>query len=521
MALKVEPPQIDGYRYDRHLGSGGYSEVFVYEHLQLGREVAVKVLTQGASEDEARVMAQLASHTHIVDVYSVGVTSTGLAYLVMQLYSGPTFAQRLRSGPLRIPEVLQLGVQLSGALEWAHRLGVLHRDIKPANILTSGTGRPGLADFGISTSGGSRSEQTGVSLPWVPPEVLEGHAPDEPGDVYSLAATLYTLLEGHPPFVEPGGDNSDQAVVRRTLAQPPPSLTRPDAPHLLTALLRSALSKSPDARPSSAEAFGRALQGVEAELRLAQTPLEVASTMTAPVDRTDDDATRVRGVRVIDPQPVDDRTRSRPDESTRARVDEATRARPASPFGDAMIAVPPHPQAGPLDGRRRTVSAPDIPVAAPVDGGPELPVTAARRRTPVMIGAAALVLAVAVAAIVVIGGSGTDRQRSGSDDGPYSSEATIVGYVPPVADLHLERVDAGTVRAVWTAPTGVTEFAWRRCDEGVEPSVTVTSDTAVVVAGVPDGATACVAVIAQDEGGATSEERTAVGPTTTTTPGAP
>lgn len=498
MELKVQPPEIEGYRYDRHLGTGGYSEVFVYEHLQLGREVAVKVLTQGASEDEARVMAQLAAHTHIVDVYSVGETRSGLPYLVMQLYSGPTFAQRLRSGPLRTAEVLQLGVQLCGALEWAHRLGVLHRDIKPANILTSSTGRPGLADFGISTSGGTQTEQTGVSLPWVPPEVIEGHAPDELGDVYSLAATLHTLLEGHPPFVVPGGDNGDQALVRRTIAQPPPSLGRLDAPPSLTAVLRSALSKAPGARPQSAEAFGRALQGVEADLRLAQTPLEVELAVAAPVDRTDDgDATRVRGVRVIDANPVD--------ESTRAVVDAGTRARPS--LDQHLISVPPGAGGAPVSGMRRTVAAPDIPQQAPADLESEAPTQATSGGRRLLVVSAVVALLVAVVAVVVIGGKGESGRAEDTVDEPFATEPDLIQFVPAVTDLTLERVDGSTVRAAWTAPEGVTEFAWRRCDEGADPTPSVVASTEVTVAGVADGAPVCIAVTAQN-GGAASDERT-------------
>lgn len=506
-ALKVEPPHIDGYRYTRHLGSGGYSEVFAYEELQLGREVAVKVLTHGTSEDEARVMAQLGTHTHIVDVYRVGETETGLAYIVMQLYSGPNFAQRLQSGSLTVAEVLQLGVQLCGALEWAHRLHVLHRDIKPANILTSETGRPGLADFGIAASGEERGEQTGVSLPWVPPEVLEGNPPDELSDIYSLAATLYTLLEGVPPFVAHGKENTDQAVVRRTLTEPPPPLRRTDAPPTLVSLLRSGLSKSPAARPSTAEAFGRALQGVEAELRLAQTPLEVAVAAAAPVvDRTTEDATRVRGVRVINANPVD--------AHTRARVDAGTRVRRT--HGAEMISVPADPRPALGTARRRMVSGPELPVPEPrVADEPLQPQGSRSRGRAALIGGVLAVIA-AIVVVAFVGGGGRNPEED-DPDVPFASEAPLVESVLPVSNLRIERVDSQTARAVWTAPEGVQEFVWRRCELGSQPTGEVTTATEVSFP-LAEGQTACVAVIAQKEG-ATSEERTAEGPKSTT--GAP
>lgn len=500
--LKVQPPEIDGYRYDRHLGTGGYSEVFVYEHLQLGREVAVKVLTEGASEDEARVMAQLAAHTHIVDVYSVGETASGLHYLVMQLYSGPTFAQRLNAGPLRVAEVLQLGVELSGALAWAHRLGVLHRDIKPANILTSGTGRPGLADFGISTSTGAQAEQIGVSLPWVAPEVLEGHPPDELSDVYSLAATLHTLLEGHAPFVVPRGDNTDKALVGRTLSQPAPALTRIDVSPSLSAMLRSALSRSPAARPQSAEAFGRGLQGVEAELRLAQTALEVAVENTAPVDRSgDEEATRVRGVRVINPEPVDGRTR--------AIVDGQTRAR-RTVTQSSMIALPRGAGAPPTPGLLRTVAAPNLPHDTPVAeaAAPAEPVPS---RLWSWVAVAAIAMVGTVIAVVSLVGSGGSGASPSTTNEPFASESTLAGFVPAVRDLHVERADPATVRVTWKASAGVSQFSWHRCDAGADATPQQVATNTVDVTGVAAGATVCVVVTALHDG-ATSEERTVTEP---------
>lgn len=499
MALKVEPPLLSGYEFVRHLGSGGYSEVFVYKDLQLGREVAVKVLVQGASEDEARVMAQLASHTHIVDVYSVGSTPDGLAYLVMQLYSGPTFAQRLRSGTLSVAEVVQLGVQLSGAVEWAHQLGVLHRDIKPANVLTSGTGRPGLADFGISTSAGDRSEQSGVSLPWVPPEVLEGNAADELGDVYSLAATLFTLLEGHPPFVHVGGENTDQAVVRRTLTAAPPILSRTDIPPSLSALLRSALSKDPAARPPSAEALGRALQGVEADMRLAQTPLEVGSTVAAPVDRTDEDATRVRGVHVIESQPLSEMTRARREASSSA-FEESTRAR--SSGDSSMISVPSNGAPVPAGGRRRTVSTPELPAQIESDDGAGAEIDDPKRGPTVLIGGVIVAVVAAVIVVALVGGKGQWPPPSTTT----SSSTPPSWTTPPPRDLQVERVDSDSVRVSWTAPEEGLKYSWRRCDGDDNSRTTTTSETSVVISGVSDGASVCVAVKAGTGIDASDEE---------------
>src|SRR5690606_22381441 len=181
------------------------------------REVAVKVLRAehlSASSlrqfaIEADVMAQVSHHPSIVTIHTAGVAPDGRPYIVMEHYPKPHFGIRSRHGDLPVDEVLRVGVQVASAVETAHRAGILHRDIKPANILTSGYDRPGLTDFGIS-AGGSRPGSPSAGPPYTPtrltlayssPEVfLEDEDGDtELSDVYSLCATIYSLLAGHSP----------------------------------------------------------------------------------------------------------------------------------------------------------------------------------------------------------------------------------------------------------------------------------------------------------------------------------
>ncbi|HXF02044.1 MAG TPA: serine/threonine-protein kinase, partial [Arthrobacter sp.] len=133
------PPNIDGYRYVRLLGSGGFSDVYLYEQDRPKRRVAVKVLLSGLRtedarrrfESEANLMAQLSTHPFIVTIYEANLTADGHSYLAMEYCSRPSLEARYRQGPLGVDEVLALGIQVASAVETAHRAGIAHRDIKP------------------------------------------------------------------------------------------------------------------------------------------------------------------------------------------------------------------------------------------------------------------------------------------------------------------------------------------------------------------------------------------------------
>ena len=180
----VAPPTIPGFTHLRLLGAGGYSKVHLYEQHMPHREVAVKVVNVDVDgsqvfrfESEANLMAKVSTHPAIVSVYGAGVSEDGHPYLVMEYCPPPQLSSMLRQGPLSITDALSTAIQIAGAVETAHRAGVVHRDIKPANILSTSYRRPVLSDFGISAmSGPSRSddELRGMSVPWAPPEQLVG-----------------------------------------------------------------------------------------------------------------------------------------------------------------------------------------------------------------------------------------------------------------------------------------------------------------------------------------------------------
>lgn len=274
---------VDGFEIGEPIGSGGFSRVYRAEQVGFGREVALKVLTVGieseaqrrAFERECRAMGALASHPSIVTVLSAAMTNDGRPCIAMEYFAGGTLADRLRAdGPLPIASVLRAGIELSGALETAHQAGVFHRDIKPSNLFVSAFGTSALGDFGISSLDGERTITGGggLTVHFAPPELIEGERCDERSDLYSLAASLFTLAQGDKPYPKgPGQTNAD--LARRILIAPTPRLGRADAPAAFADSLEQAMAKDPDARPQTAAEFGRVLQAIQRSLGLAVTPL--------------------------------------------------------------------------------------------------------------------------------------------------------------------------------------------------------------------------------------------------------
>ncbi|MBE4717031.1 serine/threonine-protein kinase [Pseudarthrobacter sp. AB1] len=322
------PPPIPGFTYISLLGSGGFSDVYLYEQDRPRRKVAVKVLlsdlkTEGARrrfESEANLMAQLSSHPYIVTIFEAEVTEAGHSYLAMEYCSRPSLDVRYRRQRFSVDEVLAVGIQVASAVETAHRAGIAHRDIKPANILVTDYNRPALTDFGISgTLGGEADDDdAGMSIPWSPPEQFaDGPVDGVMVDVWALGATLYTLLAGRSPFVMPGTDNSQRELISRITSAALPRLGRADVPQSLERALSTAMAKSAASRYSSAHAFALALQRIQAELNLSVTPFEVFEEPQLEENHPDDgfEETRVRSIAAIDPE----RTGSAPTFPARTR----------------------------------------------------------------------------------------------------------------------------------------------------------------------------------------------------------
>jgi len=325
--LPSAPPVLPGFSHVRVLGSGGFADVFLYEQNMPRRQVAVKVMLSEVVNDqvrqmfqaEANLMAQLSAHPSILTVFQASVSADGRPYLVMELCSS-SLSDRYRRDRIPVADVLRIGVKIGSAVETAHRQGVLHRDLKPSNILMTAYGHPVLSDFGIaaSLSESEPQEVVGMSIPWSAPEVLldETNGTIE-SEVWSLGATVYSLLAGRSPFEVLGGDKNGASdlIGRIDKAKLVPT-GRTDVPPTLERLLARSMSRRPENRQASVLEFVRELQQVESEIGVVQTPIEVAVDDWALATVADlEDKTRLRGV-----TPVQASRRRRRRRATEAQV---------------------------------------------------------------------------------------------------------------------------------------------------------------------------------------------------------
>jgi serine/threonine-protein kinase PknK len=284
--------EAEGYHDAEPVGRGGFGVVYRCNEPSLDRVVAVKVLSSDQDDvdleqfaREQRAMGRVSGHPNIVPVLHSGLTFTGRPYIVMQYHRRNTLAAWINdNGPFGIREALTIGVRLAGALETAHRAGVLHRDVKPANVLLTDYGEPQLSDFGIARIAGSRETAPNVvvgSPSYTAPELFAGRPASTAADVYGLAATVFTLLSGDPPFPFRSGENPI-VFVRRVRAGPIPDLRAKGVPDPICSAIELGLNTDPARRPTSAAAFGEILRtaATQVDLNIADIPLELPAPAT-------------------------------------------------------------------------------------------------------------------------------------------------------------------------------------------------------------------------------------------------
>ncbi len=438
------------YRLLAQIAGGGMGTVWRARDELLGRQVAVKQILPPSGADEkvvhqqrqralreGRIAARL-SHPHAISVYDVA-TDGGSPWLVMEYLPSRSLAQVLfDDGPLRPELVAQIGAQVADALAATHAAGIVHRDVKPANVLVGQggdvEGLVKITDFGISHAIGDVTlTQTGqiTGTPaFLAPEVAQGTEMSEATDVFSLGATLYTCLEGEPPF---GMDDNALRLLHRVAGG---SVRPPSRAGILTAPLMTMLADDPAARP---------------------TMPEVRDRLARLAAGRDGDPTTVLLARTqLRPAPGRTRTASLP-------AGEAAAA-PAAPTPPVATPTPPPPApretaprtlAGPAPDPSQAPPPPAAPAASPaVPGRAEpdrvLPARSpsSRRRWPLLV--AGLVL------LLLLGGGVTWLvASSGGDDDTTTADPPTSSAPAPTSAETTDEVAEEPEQTVEPAPTSV------------------------------------------------------------------
>jgi serine/threonine protein kinase len=270
------------YRLGRPLGHGGMATVYLGHDSELDRPVAIKVLAENLAGDEAfrrrflreaRLAARL-SHPNVVSVYDAGEQADGRPYIVMEHVDGETLAELLSErGRLPADQAAALAAQACRGLAHAHAAGLVHRDVKPQNLLLHRDGTLKVADFGIARlAEGTALTQAGTVLgtaAYLAPEQALGENATPAADVYSLAAVLYELLTGRPPYQL--DSLADLAAKQAEGAITPVSELAHRVPRRVEDAVMRSLARNAAYRPASADELAG--------------ELEPAGTATAPLPR--------------------------------------------------------------------------------------------------------------------------------------------------------------------------------------------------------------------------------------------
>jgi hypothetical protein len=300
----VPGTRVGAYEILSVIGAGGMGEVYRARDTKLGREVAIKVVSESVSRDPARIArfqseAQLLAalnHPHIATIHGLEESSSG-QFLVMELVDGETLADRLKNGPIPVNEALGIARQIADALQAAHEKGIIHRDLKPANIALTSNGQVKVLDFGLAkmlegAAGGDVSVSPTMSLAftqagmilgtaaYMAPEQARGRRVDKRSDIWAFGCVLYEMLTGTRAF-----DGEDAAVVLASVIKGEPDWpgVPSGVPAPIVTMLRSCLEKDPHKRIADIAAAMFVLDHAAQLVERVEVP--VAAVQPAPAAR--------------------------------------------------------------------------------------------------------------------------------------------------------------------------------------------------------------------------------------------
>jgi predicted Ser/Thr protein kinase len=305
----------DRYHVLRKLGEGGMGQVYLAEHVKMGRKSALKVMNPAMVKDADAISrfnreaanASRINHPHVADVYDFGETADGIIYLAMEFVDGPPLTKLIEEqGPLPPARAATLVRQAADALAVAHDMGIVHRDLKPDNIMIArnrdGTDCVKVVDFGIAKAADNAAQnvtKTGLVIgtpEYMSPEQLAGDKLDGRSDVYSLGLVAFNILTGRLPF--PADTVQESMIMRLTESPRKLAEMRPEVawPTEVQASLDKALERDANARYQTASDFGRSLsQALERMASPSDSAVRASGPVSqmAPMTRDSLPATRV------------------------------------------------------------------------------------------------------------------------------------------------------------------------------------------------------------------------------------
>lgn len=283
---------IAGYRVEEITGAGGMGVVYRAVEPELGRQVALKLISPSYAADarfrrllqeESRAAAAL-EHPNVVPIYRTG-EEDGQLFIAMRFVDGASLHELVgRLGRLPVGRAVRIVSRVADALDAAHAAGLVHRDVKPANILISdpdGDEQVYLSDFGLSVrtaDGAATAGRMAGTLGYCPPEQIRGEPVDARSDVYALGCVLFHALTGREPY--PAGEA--EAKVAAHLTQPPPRVSDavPELPRRLDEVIARALAKRPEERFGSAGALAAAARDARSDVLLCRHPDDEGAAAT-------------------------------------------------------------------------------------------------------------------------------------------------------------------------------------------------------------------------------------------------